>query len=129
MSLISVVYIVKKMSKELARTSTMTAIINIIIDLILIKFIGLYAASISTFIAYFSITIYRWIDIKKYITITLEKKEIIILLISFLVITFFYYIKVGNIIAFICAIVISVYLNKDNLYKILKGVKYEKINK
>ena len=81
MSLFAVIYVAKKLSKELAKTSLITALINFFTNLFLIKFIGLYAASISTFIAYFFVMIYRWFDIKKYISIKLEKRIIFSLII------------------------------------------------
>lgn len=121
-SLISVVYVAKKMSKELAKTSVITAIINIVVNLILIKFIGLYAASISTFIAYFSVAVNRWFDIKKYITIKLNTKEITILLFSIAIAIYFYYIKMYSVLIFILAIALSIYINKNIIFDFLKNI-------
>ena len=67
--LISVIYVAEKNTKAIASTSIVSAVINIIVHLVLIKFIGLYAAVISTFVAFFVMSIYRMIDInKKYFT-------------------------------------------------------------
>jgi Na+-driven multidrug efflux pump len=43
-SLYSSIYIAKKMTKQVAATSVMGAIINIVVNVVLIKFIGLWAA-------------------------------------------------------------------------------------
>lgn len=75
--LISVIYIAKKDTKAVARTSILAATINLIVNLVLIKFIGLYAASISTLVAYFTMSIYRLYDVKKYIKIKLDKSFIL----------------------------------------------------
>ena len=91
--LYSQIYLAKKMSSKVASTTVMGAIINILINLIFIRYIGLFAASISTTIAYATMAIYRHFDLKKYVTITLEKGFI---LKSFCIITFsivFYYIN------------------------------------
>ena len=74
-SLLGSVYVALKKTKEIAKTSIYAAIINIILNLIFIKYIGLYAASISTLIAYFIMSIYRFVDIKKYVNIVLDKKN------------------------------------------------------
>ena len=49
--LYSQIYLAKKMSKQVASTTIMGAIINILFNVVLIRVIGLYAASISTMIA------------------------------------------------------------------------------
>lgn len=108
-SLIGSVYVALKKTKEIAKTSIYAAIINIGINLLLIKFIGLYAASISTLIAYLAMSIYRLIDVQKYIKIKLDKKFIIVSVPVITVIIFIYYTKkvylclLGLLIAFIFA--------------------------
>ena len=57
--LLSALYIAKKMTKVVMHTSIISAIINIITNLLLINYIGLYAASISTFLAYFIMMLIR----------------------------------------------------------------------
>ena len=75
--LVSVVYTAKKLSGELAKTSIWIAIINLGTDLLLIKHIGLYAASVSTLVAYFVMMIYRCNDVKKYIHIIIPISKIV----------------------------------------------------
>ena len=74
--LVSAVYTAKKMSSVLAKTSFFIAVINLGTDLLLIKYIGLYAASLSTLIAYGVMMIYRCIDVQKYIRISIPLKKI-----------------------------------------------------
>ncbi len=71
--LYSQVYLAKKLSKQVASTAILGAIINIIINVLFVKRAGLYAAAISTAISYFVMMMYRHIDLKKYVTITIEK--------------------------------------------------------
>lgn len=89
----SSIYVALKKTKQVASTSILAAIINLLTNLILIKFIGLYAASISTVIAYFSMSIYRHIDLRKYIEIKYNKSTLIIIFIAFFINIFLYYQK------------------------------------
>lgn len=123
MMLFGVVYIARKMSNELAKTSALSAIINILVNVLLIKHFGLYAASISTFVACFLVMIYRWVGIKKYISIDLDKKLICILSLSFLISIYFYYKKTMNLVIFVLSFILTVYINKTNLLKIKKSIK------
>ncbi|WP_338854342.1 lipopolysaccharide biosynthesis protein [Clostridium perfringens] len=66
-----------KRPKENGVSTVLGAIINVIIDLALIKFIGLYAAALSTLIANVFITIYRYIVLKEDIYFKLEKKTFV----------------------------------------------------
>ena len=132
MSLFAVIYVAKKLSKELAKTSLITALINFFTNLFLIKFIGLYAASISTFIAYFFVMIYRWFDIKKYISIKLEKRIIFSLIIVFCISLISYYIKIFkiNILVFILSVLVTLYINKNCILSIINFFKrYVKRNR
>ena len=72
--LYSVIYVALKKSTEIAKTSFFAAVINIGVDVALIKFIGLYAASISTLAAYGAMAIYRYFHIKKYVNVPLNHK-------------------------------------------------------
>lgn len=92
-SLLSVIYIAKKDTKAVAKTSIMAAIINLIVNLSLVKFIGLYAASISTLVAYLLMAMYRYIDVQKYVKINIDKKFLIVSFIMLPILLISYYIN------------------------------------
>ena len=92
-SLLGSIYIALKKSNEIAKTSIYAAIINIVINLLLIKKIGLYAASVSTLVAYLAMAIYRYIDVQKYVKIKLDIKMVIVSLIMGTFIIVVYYIR------------------------------------
>ena len=94
------IYIAKKMTKQVASTTIMGAIINIVINLVFVKILGLYAAALSTAISYFVMMIYRHIDLKKYVKITYEKGLIIktILIFTFSIILYYQHNLILNII-------------------------------
>lgn len=92
-SILGSVYVALKKTKEIAKTSIYCAIINIVTNLMLIKIIGLTAASLSTLIAFFSMTLYRLVDIGKYIKIKLNFSSIFVPLSLSLVIIINYYLN------------------------------------
>ena len=89
--LYSQVYLAKKLSKQVASTAILGAVINIVINVVFIKYIGLYAAAISTAISYFVMMLYRHIDLKKYVSIKLENGLIIksVLIFTFSIILYY----------------------------------------
>lgn len=122
--LIGAIYVAKKKTKEVAKISIYAAIINIVTHLLLIKYVGLYAAAISTFVAYFSMMVYRFKDVKKYVDIKIEKGLIIKLVDMTIIITLCYYSNniYLNIISLIIAILYSVLINKNQLKTIMQFV-------
>ncbi len=89
--LYSQVYLAKKLSRQVASTAILGAVINILINIVFIKYIGLYAAAISTAISYFVMMVYRHIDLKKYVNIKLSKGLVINSIIMFSYSIFLYY--------------------------------------
>lgn len=115
--LYSQVYLAKKLSKQVASTAIVGAIINILINVIFIKQIGLYAAAISTMISYFVMMVYRHFDLKKYVNIKIEKKLIIESIIIYTFTLLIYYQK-SIILHVICLLIVCIYAfitNKDFL--------------
>lgn len=78
------IYIALKRTKQVGYSSVAGALINIVINVLLIGKIGLYAASISTAVSFFVIVIYRAIDITKVIKIKYNKKELLIGMVAFI---------------------------------------------
>ncbi len=121
--LISVIYVAEKNTKAIASTSIVSAVINIIVHLVLIKFIGLYAAVISTFVAYFVMSIYRMIDInKKYFKVNSDIKFVIQSLIALIFVFVSYYINniYLNVFVVLFAVLFAIYINKDSFDIIFK---------
>lgn len=64
-SFVSIGYLQGKKTKGAATTSIYGAIVNLCVDLFCMKFIGLFAAGISTFLGFFVMWLTRMRDIKK----------------------------------------------------------------
>lgn len=115
-SFLGAIYVAKKITKEISKTSILAAIINIVINLSLIKFIGLYAASLSTTIAYFIMFIYRYIDSKKYVKIKANPIFITSMIVIYAITIITYYIRnfvISGIVALI-VVIYTIYINKNN---------------
>lgn len=59
------IYIAKKATKAVGVSSAVGAVINAVVNLAMVRWAGLYAASISTIASYLTLVLYRAIDIEK----------------------------------------------------------------
>lgn len=127
-SFVGSIYVAKKLTKEIAKTSIISAVINIFVNIVLIKSIGLYAASISTVIAYALMFIYRWIDVKKYVKFNVNKILMFALIIMYGVTIFTYYLK-NSMISVIVLVIVVVFTIITNLNSVsyLKQIVKDKI--
>lgn len=89
--LFSVFFLAKKDTKESAKTAVYAAIINVAVDVCFIKLIGLYAAALSTFIAYLAMAVYRFFSIQKYTRIQIRLNDLIETVIVVCIVFFAYY--------------------------------------
>ena len=123
------IYVAKKNTKAIAMTSGVSAVINVVVHMVLIKFIGLYAASISTLIAYFVMSIYRFVNIKKkYYKIKIDKSIILSAIGILFILLPLYYINNKNLclVGVLIAVIYALILNRKSIKSILITLK-EKI--
>lgn len=92
-SFLGSIYVAKKLTKEVAKTSLFAGLLNVIINLCLIKYIGVFAAAISTVLSFFIMCIFRMFDVQKYVKIKLNYKENLLVFILFLISIGIYYFK------------------------------------
>ena len=85
------IYIAFKKTKSVGITTFISAIINLVVDLALIRFIGLYAASGSTLISYIFLFVYRAVDIRKFISVRFDLRLIMMIFAVLLLQTGIYY--------------------------------------
>lgn len=118
-----------KNTKIMGITTLFGAAANIIIDILLIKYIGLYAAAISTLVSCMIVYYYRKFETKKYLKLVRSTNVcgIIILFITILL----YYINDNLIVKLINVFVIGLYcilINKDIINSITNKFKINKVN-
>lgn len=70
------IYVAYMKTKSVGITTAAAAACNLIVDLALIRFIGLYAASGSTLVSYLFLMIYRMIDVRKIVSLKYDFKNI-----------------------------------------------------
>jgi O-antigen/teichoic acid export membrane protein len=123
-SFYSAIYIAKKLTKQVANTSIIAAVINLVVNLGLIWSIGIWAAAISTAVAYGVMAIYRHYDMKKYMTITYEKNLIIKLVLLYGVVSMLYYTNSlwTSVAGFIVAAAAAYWLNRYEIGRIREMV-------
>lgn len=90
-SFLGSIYVAKKLTKEVAKTSFGAGILNILINIFLVKYIGIFAAAISTVLAFLIMSIFRIVDVQKYIKLKINLKEIDMALLLFLISLLIYY--------------------------------------
>ena len=129
-SFVGSIYVAKKLTKEIAKTSIISAVINIFVNIALIKSIGLYAASISTVIAYALMFIYRWIDVKKYVKFNVNKILMLVFIIMYGITMFTYYLR-NTISSIVVLVIVSIFAIIINLNSVsyLKQIVKDKIKK
>lgn len=121
----SAYYIADKNTKTIAKTSMICAAINLVLDIVLMPFIGLFAASIASVTAYFVMYIVRYIDINKRYGVKNSSKLLPVLLIVTSAVFIIYYIHNMLLCAlsFIGVCIFSIILNKSVLLSSIQLVK------
>lgn len=92
--LISPIYMVNDETNKVAISTVVAALINVSVDLLLIRSIGMYAAPVSSACAYMTISFWRLWDVnKRHCKICMPGKKIVTLMIMFVLATFSFYTK------------------------------------
>ena len=120
------IYVAYKDTKSVGITTMASAACNLIIDLALIKFIGLYAASGSTLISYLLLFLFRAIDVRKLVKVKYEIMHMIAVIGILIVesILCFLQMPVFDVINIILGVVVFFVLNKNFVKAVWnKGMK------
>lgn len=121
-SFVSVGYLQSKKTGKAASSSVIGALANLIINLCLIKNIGLFAASISTFLGFFIMWVVRMYDIRAIWPITVRTKKFIPMLLLCVIVataTIWTNIRIDFIITFVTAVLFIV-INRNYLRIVFK---------
>ncbi len=122
--LLGIGYQISKETKRSVLSTVGASFINIFINICAISFLGLHAASLSTFIAYFYLLIIRLKHTKKYFKLKIEWRQFILLnLLSLVMIVITYITSIHVCIALtVLAVFMLVYLNKEIVLSIIDKV-------
>ena len=110
-----------KESKIIGKSTVVGAIINLVVHLGLIYFVGIYGAIISTMVSNYVVALYRKIKLKDYVLLK-PLKNYYLSIFMLVLITGIYYMKniYFNIISFLLVIIYVFISNKDLIYDIKK---------
>lgn len=102
-----------KDTKIMGTTTIISAIINIVINLICIHFIGIWAAAISTFVAVFFVYLQRKQKIKKYVTLKEKVRVADFLLLAITLIGYYTGTKLVQALILGMVILYCIYINRE----------------
>ncbi|WP_141694375.1 oligosaccharide flippase family protein [Desulfosporosinus sp. BG] len=119
------VYVAFKKTASVGITTMAAAVLNLLINCLLINRIGLYAASLSTVISYFLLVAFRMINVRKITNITYNYKKIMFCGASILFMCVLCYQRstLMNIINALIGVVLFVFLNKSLICVFFKKLK------
>lgn len=119
--LFSVIFIAKKNTNENAKTAIFAAIINVVINIVFIKRIGLYAAALSTLVAYSAMAVYRYFSAQRYIKITLSIRNMLLSFVIAGIVIGNYYAgsKISQLLSFFITMFYIFVINKSTILGIL----------
>lgn len=125
------VFTAYKDTKIMGTTTVAAAIINLAINLFLIKWIGIYAAALSTLIANLAVYIYRKRKVKRYIKLNENwKSSGIAIIVAVIIFILFYSEKTSYIIVAYCvSVVYALITNYDILRNIIIQIKSKQNSK
>jgi O-antigen/teichoic acid export membrane protein len=105
-------------------STIISALLNILFSLILIKFIGLYAIAIATLFSYMFLFVFRWVKLKKFLSLSVNS-DIVWRVLIFLVFVVIQYINCLNLhlLSIPVSLFLFVYMNRFVLIKITKKLK------
>lgn len=103
-----------KDTKVMGITTIIGALINLFVDLLLIKYIGIWAAAVSTLMSTMFVYIFRRVKLRKYVNLNENKIYFILSWISLIVTLFSYYSKnlILQILALMVIIGYCIFLNR-----------------
>jgi O-antigen/teichoic acid export membrane protein len=119
-------YQISKETKRSLSTTIFAALLNVMINIVLIRFIGLQAASLSTFLAYLFLFIIRIKHTKRYFDLAVNWKEFICLAglcLALIGITMFFDSLMLSILLCIVCMIYTFWLNRALIYPLIKRLR------
>lgn len=123
------IYVAFKRTKNVGITTSVAALINLILDFLLINKIGIFAGSISTLISYFALLIYRMWDVLRFQNIKYDICHLFILLLvpSIMCVLCFINNPILNIFNCLIGCIFSLLFNKQIIMVFVKNLKKRRI--
>lgn len=119
------IYVAHKKTKNVGITTVIAAVLNLLIDLALIKRWKIYAASVSTLAAYLFLSVYRMGNVRKFQKIQYHYDNIcgcVAVLVGMCIVSWFNNLYL-NILNFLIGTVFALYMNRELIRKIFGMLK------
>lgn len=114
------IYIAHKKTKSVGATTIIAAVINIAIDLLFVKWIGIYAASLSTLVSYVFLSVYRMKDVQKFQRIRFNIRNIICFIAVLVIMCILSWLNIWyfDVLNIVLGIIFAVVINRELLNKV-----------
>lgn len=112
-----------KNTKIMGTTTLVSAVINIIVNIVLIKFIGIWAATLSTLIATFFVYVQRKKKIRRYVKIRSHIRWLDFIILGITLYAYYSKNKIFQIVMLIITAIYCVYINRKIIKDILGKFK------
>ena len=109
------IYVAYMRTKSVGITTMIAAVLNLVVDIGLIHWIGLYAASISTLVSYIFLFVYRLIDSRKMVKLEYDVKHMTVVFLFMILVTGLCMIRntVSDVIAFLISLIFFIIVNRS----------------
>lgn len=127
--LISPIYLIHNETRKVAKSTFGAAVINIAVDLLMIPFIGVYAAPVSSVAAYLVISFWRLWDVeKRYLNIPFTRTFVIsaVVVLSGIMVGYYSKIFFAQVFCLLVAVAYAVIANQEILRTMVEKVKMRK---
>lgn len=116
-----------KRPKENGATTVLGAVINLVVHIALVRYVGLYAAAVSTLVANIAVMFARKVKLKKIVSVKLQKTEYLYILFY---IYFFIscYVKLNYVVCLVnlaLAIILFIVINREYMNTIIKKLTHK----
>jgi len=124
-STIGAIYIAHKKTRSVGITTMLAALLNFLIDILLVRRIGIWAGSISTMVSFFSLFVYRVADVQKFQKVSFDVKNIVlsIFLLSLMAVFSYQNKRFFDLLNVVLCMIILVVFERDIIIRIIKYKK------
>lgn len=124
--MLSAIYLIENETKQVALSTMVAAFINIVVDLVLIRIVGVYAAPISSICGYATISVWRLVDVnRRHCKIGISLKNVVMLIILLALAIFTYVVNTSLLkcVGLIAVIILSIFVNRIFLKELLALIR------
>ena len=127
--MISAIYLIHNETGKVALTTGVAAAVNMVTDILMVKYIGVYAAPISSILGYLTISVWRLVDVNKRhskVTMQLSKVITLIVIVILTMVSYFSGRKTVQTVVLLVDVIVLLLINKSFLMEFVSILKRKK---